>query len=68
MRYVYFPTTESFDRAVSNINPKANFAYESSDASLRLIIYKYTNNAYLANEIYDDMLQRVKDNGYTVVE
>ena len=67
-RYVYFPTTESFDRAVSNINPKANFAYETSDASLRLVIYKYTNNAYLANEIYDDMLQRVRDNGYTVIE
>ena len=67
-RYVYFPDTESFDRAIANISPKAKFAYESSDASMRLIIYKYTNNEYMANEVYDDVLQRVKDNGYTLVE
>ena len=67
-RYVYFPDTESFDRAVANISPNAKFAYESSDASMRLIVFKYTNNAYMANEVYDDVLQRVKDSGYTVIE
>ena len=67
-RYVYFPDAESFDRAIANVSTKAKFAYESSDASMRLIVYKYTNNAYLANETYDVMLQRVIDNGYTLVE
>ena len=67
-RYVYYPDAESFDRAIANKSPKDKFAYESSDASLRLVVYKYTNNAYLANEKYDDMLQRVIDFGYTLVE
>ena len=67
-RYVYFSSTESFDRAVANASAQGNFVYESSDASLRVVVYRYTNNAYLANEKYDDMLQRVKDFGYTLVE
>lgn len=67
-QYIYFPSTESFDRAISDIKSEGNFAYESSDASLRLIVYRYTNDKYLKNETYDAMYQRVKDFGYTVVE
>lgn len=68
VRYVYFPSAESFDRAIANTKEEGKFAYETSDASMRLIVYRYTNEKYLANEKYDDMLQRVRDFGYTVVE
>ena len=67
-QYIYFPDTESFDSAISNISPRAKFQYESSDASLRLVVFKYTNNAYLANETYDTLLKNVQDFGYTLVE
>lgn len=67
-RYVYYPSTESFERAISDIKSGGNFAYETSDASMRVIVYRYTNEQYLKNEAYDDMLQRVRDFGYTVVE
>ncbi len=67
-RYTYYPTTEAFDRAVSDMKTEKNFAYESSDSSLRLIIHRYTNDKYLANETYDAMYQRVKDFGYSIVE
>lgn len=68
VRYIYFPSTESFDRAISDTKDENKFKYETSDASKRVIVYRYTNEEYLKNEVYDDMLQRVKDFGYTVVE
>lgn len=68
LQYIYYPTTEAFDRALAYIKDDGNFAYETSDASMRVIVYRYTNEKYLANEKYDDMLQRVRDFGYTVVE
>lgn len=68
IRYIYYPTTESFERAISDVKDGNKFAYETSDASMRVIVYRYTNEQYLKNEAYDDMLQRVRDFGYTVVE
>ena len=67
-QYVYYPDVESFDQAVANVGNSTKFAYESSDASLRLIVLNYTENAYLANETYDTLLKNVQDFGYTLVE
>lgn len=67
-KYIYYPSTETFERAIANVENDGNFVYETSDASMRVIVYRYTNEQYLKNEVFDDMLQRVRDFGYTVVE
>ena len=68
VRYVYYPSNESFARAIADVKEEDTFAYETSDASMRVVVYRYTNEQYLKSESYDAMLQRVRDFGYAVVE
>lgn len=71
LQYIYYPSTEAFDRAISDIKSEGNYAYETSDASLRVIVYRMANEKMIKDFktlSYDQLYTNVKSFGYSIVE
>lgn len=71
VRYIYYPSTEAFDRAISDIKEEKHFVYETSNASSRVVVYRMANETRIKDYrtlSYDQLLNNVKSFGYTIVE
>ncbi len=71
IRYTYYPKTETFNRALADMKTEKNFAYETSDASDRVIVHRLSNKNMiedLKRQSYDTVFKNIKDFGYKIVE